>query len=79
MTRSSSRLAYKQRPHLKQIPNVVFVGGGMPIKARNEIIGAVVVSGAPGEELDEACAKAGIAKLADDLRSRIRSAHSSRD
>ena len=49
--------------YLKQIPNVVAVGGGVPIKAGNEVIGAVGVSGAPGGEKDEVCALAGIAKV----------------
>ena len=53
---------------LKQIPNVVGVGGGVPIKAGNEVIGAVGVSGAPGGEKDEVCAMAGIAKVADALK-----------
>jgi uncharacterized protein GlcG (DUF336 family) len=48
---------------LKQIPGVVGVGGGVPIKAGNEVIGAVGVSGAPGGEKDEVCANAGIAKV----------------
>src|ERR1700754_3329977 len=38
---------------LKQIPNTVAVGGGVPIKVGNEVIGAVGVSGAPGGEKDE--------------------------
>lgn len=49
--------------YLKQIPHVVAVGGGVPIKAGNEVIGAVGVSGAPGGEKDEVCALAGIAKV----------------
>ncbi|WP_398472132.1 heme-binding protein [Tardiphaga sp.] len=49
--------------YLRQIPNVVAVGGGVPIKAGNEIIGAIGVSGAPGGEKDEVCANAGIAKV----------------
>ena len=53
---------------LKQIPNVVGVGGGVPIKAGNEVIGGVGVSGAPGGEKDEVCALAGIAKVADALK-----------
>jgi len=53
---------------LKQIPGVVGVGGGVPIKAGNEVIGAVGVSGAPGGEKDEVCANAGIAKVADALK-----------
>jgi uncharacterized protein GlcG (DUF336 family) len=38
------------------------VRGGIPIKAGAEIIGAVGVSGALGEEKDEHCANAGIAR-----------------
>ncbi|MGB8400966.1 GlcG/HbpS family heme-binding protein [Bradyrhizobium sp.] len=53
---------------LRQIPQIVGVGGGVPIKAGNELIGGVGVSGAPGGEKDEACANAGIAKVADALK-----------
>jgi uncharacterized protein GlcG (DUF336 family) len=53
---------------LKQIPNVVGIGGGVPIKIGGETIGGVGVSGAPGGEKDEACANAGIAKVADSLK-----------
>ena len=48
---------------IRQIPNVVGVGGGVPIRAGSEVIGAVGVSGAPGSEKDEVCANAGIAKV----------------
>jgi uncharacterized protein GlcG (DUF336 family) len=57
-----------ENAYLKQIPNVVAVGGGVPIKAGNEVIGAVGVSGAPVGEKDEVCANAGIAKVADSLK-----------
>jgi uncharacterized protein GlcG (DUF336 family) len=53
---------------LKQIPNVVGIGGGVPIKVGSETIGGVGVSGAPGGEKDEACANAGVAKVADSLK-----------
>jgi uncharacterized protein GlcG (DUF336 family) len=48
---------------IRQIPNVVGVGGGVPIKAGTETIGGVGVSGAPGGEKDEVCAYAGLAKV----------------
>ncbi len=51
------------RAPLRQIPGLVGVGGGVPIRAGNEVIGAVGVSGAPGGEKDEVCANAGIAKV----------------
>jgi uncharacterized protein GlcG (DUF336 family) len=52
-------------------PNVagtVLMAGGLPIKAGTETIGAIGVSGAPGGDKDEACADAGIAKVADKLK-----------
>jgi uncharacterized protein GlcG (DUF336 family) len=54
--------------YLRQIPEVVAVGGGVPIKIGNVTIGGVGVSGAPASEKDEVCALAGIAKVADQLK-----------
>ena len=42
--------------------------GGVPIKVGEETIGGVGVSGAPGGPNDEACAAAGIEKVADRLK-----------
>ena len=73
-TRGQTSLEFKnltdkpETAYLRQIPNVVAVGGGVPIKAGDEVIGAVGVSGAPGGEKDEVCAMAGIAKVADSLK-----------
>jgi uncharacterized protein GlcG (DUF336 family) len=53
---------------IRQIPGVVGVGGGVPIRAGTEVIGGIGVSGAPGGEKDEVCANAGIAKVADALK-----------
>ncbi len=50
------------------IEGTVAAQGGLPIKAGNELIGAIGISGAPGGERDEACAAAGIAKIADLLK-----------
>lgn len=46
---------------------VVAVGGGIPVSAGGAILGAVGVSGAPGGEADDACAKAGIATVQTDI------------
>jgi uncharacterized protein GlcG (DUF336 family) len=54
--------------YLRQIPDVVAVGGGVPIRIGGIPIGAVGVSGAPGGEKDEVCANAGIAKVAEQLK-----------
>jgi uncharacterized protein GlcG (DUF336 family) len=50
------------------IEGTVGAAGGVPIKAGSDVIGAIGVSGAPGGEKDEACASAGIAKIADLLK-----------
>src|SRR5260370_10349089 len=49
--------------YLRQIPNTVAVGGGVPIKVGNEVIGAAGASGAPGGENDEASVLAGLAQV----------------
>jgi uncharacterized protein GlcG (DUF336 family) len=54
--------------YMRQIPNTVAVGGGVPLKAGSDVIGAVGVSGAPGGEKDEVCAMAGVAKVEAALR-----------
>jgi uncharacterized protein GlcG (DUF336 family) len=56
------------RAGLRQIPDVVAIGGGVPIRVRNVTIGAVGVSGAPGGDKDEVCANAGIARVAEHLK-----------
>jgi uncharacterized protein GlcG (DUF336 family) len=45
---------------LNEIPGILLLAGGLPIRAGGSLIGAVGVSGAPGGEKDEACAAAGI-------------------
>lgn len=49
--------------NLVYLPGVLLLGGGVPIKAGNEVIGAIGVGGAPGGHLDEQCANAGIEKV----------------
>jgi uncharacterized protein GlcG (DUF336 family) len=60
----------KENPQLGQVylSNVVPSQGALPIKLGDDTIGAVGVSGAPGGEKDEVCAKAGIDKVADQLK-----------
>ena len=52
---------------LRSLPDIVWTGGGVPVKIQDEVIGGVGVSGAPGGPRDEACAQAGIAKAAEQL------------
>lgn len=50
-----------------QITDFIMLAGGVPIRSGNEVIGAIGVGGAPGGNLDEACANAGIDKIKDRL------------
>jgi uncharacterized protein GlcG (DUF336 family) len=52
---------------IRAASRVLAIGGGLPIEAGGATLGAIGVSGAPGGEADDACAKAGIDKIADDL------------
>ena len=49
------------------ISDALMLGGGVPIEAQGSIVGAVGISGAPGGEMDDACARAGIDAVAADL------------
>ncbi|MEO8713471.1 MAG: heme-binding protein [Acetobacteraceae bacterium] len=51
-----------------QLPHLILIGGGVVIKLGDEVIGAVGAAGAPGGNLDEACARAGIDKVRDQLK-----------
>ncbi len=53
---------------MPNIEGTTGVAGGVPIRVGNDAIGAVGVSGAVGGDKDEACANAGIAKVADKLK-----------
>ncbi len=50
------------------LSGIVAAQGALPIKIGDEVIGAAGVSGAPGGEKDEACVKAGLDKVADQLK-----------
>ena len=52
----------------KSLAEVIPLGGGVPIDAGKDTIGAVGVSGSPGQDKDEACAAAGVAAIAADLK-----------
>ena len=51
----------------RQLEHVIPLRGGVPIKVGDETIGAVGVSGSSSNG-DEACAMAGVAKVADQLK-----------
>jgi uncharacterized protein GlcG (DUF336 family) len=51
----------------RDVADILALGGGVPILIGNEIIGGVGSSGS-SQEQDDACAKAGVAKVADLLK-----------
>src|ERR1043166_2720390 len=61
----TAELAAQTQPGMTQagvraLAGVVAIAGGLTIEAGGSTVGGVGVSGAPGGEADEACAKAGI-------------------
>jgi uncharacterized protein GlcG (DUF336 family) len=52
---------------LSRMPHVAMLAGGLPVEAAGTLLGGIGVSGAPGGEKDEECAKAGL----DAIRDRI--------
>jgi uncharacterized protein GlcG (DUF336 family) len=48
------------------LPNVIAIPGGVPIKAGNDVIGGIGVSGSPG--VDEDCVNGGLDKVKDQLQ-----------
>jgi uncharacterized protein GlcG (DUF336 family) len=51
------------------LPDIALLAGGVAIKAGDEVVAALGVSGSPGGDKDEACAQAGVASIKDDLTS----------
>ena len=63
MTTEAFVQAMKTQPVRREqttLPNVIAINGGVPIKAGNEVIGGIGLSGSPGK--DEECVNAGLEK-----------------
>ncbi|MCX7152297.1 MAG: heme-binding protein [Proteobacteria bacterium] len=52
---------------IRSLPRVTAIGGGLLIESAGQIVGGIGVSGAPGGDNDDTCAKAGIDAIADAL------------
>ena len=52
---------------VRDIEGALMLGGGVPILFAGSLIGGVGVSGAPGGDSDDACARAGIEAVVDKL------------
>jgi uncharacterized protein GlcG (DUF336 family) len=55
-------------PLFAKLPRTLLLGGGLVIKVDDEIVGAIGAGGAPGADLDDACARAGLDKIRDRLK-----------
>ncbi len=55
------------RPEINEIDGVLMMEGGVAIVAAGSIVGAVGVSGAPGGDKDELCARAGVESVQERL------------
>ncbi|MXZ82075.1 MAG: heme-binding protein, partial [Gammaproteobacteria bacterium] len=49
------------------VEGAIMLGGGLLIDAGGATVGAIGVSGAPGGELDDLCAQAGIDAIEEDI------------
>ena len=68
-TTELTRMSQPGQPQsgIRNLPRAVLLGGGLLIEAQGSILGAIGVSGAPGGDADDSCARAGI----DAIRDRI--------
>ncbi len=51
-----------------QVPHLILLGGGIVIKVGDEVVGAIGAAGAPGANLDDGCARAGLEKIQAQLK-----------
>ena len=51
----------------RDVADILALGGGVPIQVGNDTIGGVGSSGS-SQEMDDACARAGVAKIAEHLK-----------
>jgi uncharacterized protein GlcG (DUF336 family) len=54
-------------PGLARLPHVAMLAGGLMIEAGGSLLGGIGVSGAPGGDKDEECAKAGLDAIRDKI------------
>ncbi|UCE32869.1 MAG: heme-binding protein [Burkholderiales bacterium] len=52
---------------IRFLPNVAMLGGGLPVRSAGQLVGGIGVSGAPGGDMDDDCAEAGIEAIREAL------------
>lgn len=66
-TTSSLEGRFKSPFSVAKLDGLIMSAGGVPVQVGGSLLGGVGVSGAPSGEVDEKCAKAGVAAVAGDL------------
>jgi uncharacterized protein GlcG (DUF336 family) len=68
-TETMSELTQAGQPQsgVRQVPGVLVVGGGVPVRAAGTIVAGIGVSGAPGGKADDTCARDGIESIIEKL------------
>jgi uncharacterized protein GlcG (DUF336 family) len=49
--------------NLTTVPELLLLGGGLPLRAQGEVVGAIGVAGGGGAQQDRACAQAALAAI----------------
>src|SRR5438093_11260655 len=63
--------AGKPASGIRQLPQVVAVGGGLMVRAKGSLVGAIAVSGAADGDADDAWGKAGRGTIQDGIQLRV--------
>ena len=68
-TTELARMSQPGQPQsgIRNLPRAVLLGGGLLIEAQGSMLGAIGVSGAPGGDADDSCARAGIDAIRDKI------------
>jgi uncharacterized protein GlcG (DUF336 family) len=67
LTMAEETQAGKPQSGARRVTDALMIGGGVPVEAGGSIVGGIGISGAPGGEADDACARAGIEAVADKI------------
>lgn len=67
LTIAEETQAGKPQSGARQVTNALMIGGGVPVEAGGSIVGGIGISGGPGGEADDACARAGIEAIVDKI------------
>ena len=66
-TLAEATAPWRPQSGIRERPRVVAVAGGLVIEGAGALLGAIGVSGAPGGDRDDVCARAGIAAVRESL------------